>query len=298
MALKKELEDLLASIPDEKEREEQRKLLEKYPVLSEGYLRQSDYDRKMNEVKTDREKEQEALLAARKKAAEFQKWYDENAPRHTQLMDEFKKLSEKNKDLEEQVRKAAEGSGGGGSGSGGGGGEVDETKLMSKVQEEINKRGYVSKTELGEIVAAEAKKLADQERSSFLKDTLPNVLEWNQKMMDFNYEHRQEFGEPFDRKAFSKFVADNKIEDLDTAYKAFVNDKRTENKIKTETDKRVKEELSKKNFPGSGASPAPSDLGPLQLRRAGKGPDGLPEDATLSAAAMAAAAELRSEGKG
>jgi hypothetical protein len=273
MALKPELEELLLTIKDETEREAQRKLLEKYPQFGEGHLRQSDYDRKMNEVKTDREKEAIALQTARDNAAKWQKWYEDNSPRHTQLMDEYKKVSERNKELEEQVKKAAEGAGGGGA-AGGGGGEVDETKLMSKVQEEISKRGYVS------------------------KDTLPHVLEWNQKMMDFNYEHRQEFGEPFDRKAFSKFVAEKKIEDLDEAYKAFVGDKRTENKIKTETEKRVKDELSKRNIPGTGAAPTPSEMGPLQLRRNGKGPDGLPEDATLSAASMAAAAELRAEGKG
>jgi hypothetical protein len=297
MALKPELEELLLTIKDETEREAQRKLLEKYPQFGEGHLRQSDYDRKMNEVKTDREKEAIALQTARDNAAKWQKWYEDNSPRHTQLMDEYKKVSERNKELEEQVKKAAEGAGGGGA-TGGGGGEVDETKLMSKVQEEISKRGYVSKDDVAKIVTEEAKKMAEEERKAFFKDTLPHVLEWNQKMMDFNYEHRQEFGEPFDRKAFSKFVAEKKIEDLDEAYKAFVGDKRTENKIKTETEKRVKDELSKRNIPGTGAAPTPSEMGPLQLRRNGKGPDGLPEDATLSAASMAAAAELRAEGKG
>jgi hypothetical protein len=292
MALKQELEELLASIKDEKVREEQRKFLETYPQFAEGYLRQSDYDRKMNEVKTDRQKEQDALEKVRESEAKWKKWYEDNAPRHTQLMDEYKKVQQRATELEAQVAAAATKQ----NESGTGGDVVDEAKLMAKVQEEIAKRGYVSQADVQRIASEEATKLAKQERDSFFKDTLPGVLEWNQKMMDFNYEHRQEFGEAFDRKAFSKFVSEKKIEDLDEAYKMFVGDRRTEKKIQTETEKRVKDELSKRNVPGTGASPAP-DLGPLQMRRAGKGVDGLPEDATISAAAMAAAAEMRSEGK-
>jgi hypothetical protein len=294
MVLKAELEELLATIQDPAVRDAQRKFLEEHKQFQEAALRQSDYDRKMNEVKTDREKEQQALQAARDRAEKMQKWYDENYPRHTQLMDEYKKLQDKNKELETAVAAAA--AAGGGGSNGGGGGEVDETKLLSKVQEEIAKRGYVSRDDVIKIATDEAKKLAKEERDSFLKDTLPATIEWNQKMMDFNWDHRQEFNEPFDRKAFSKFVADNKLEDLDKAYGMFVNDKRTEKKIKEETDKRVKDELSKRNFPGTGAIPSAMEMGPLQTRRAGR--DGLPPEATVSEAAMAAAAELRTEGKG
>jgi hypothetical protein len=296
MALKAELEELLATIEDQKVRDEQRKFLEGHPQFQEAALRQSDYDRKMNEVKTERQKEQEALQAARERAEKWQKWSDENVPRHTQLMDEYKKIQKKNEELQEAVEaaKAAAAAAGGG-GGGGTGGEVDEAKLLAKVEAEVAKRGYVSRDEVMKIATEEAGKLAKAERDSFFKDTLPNVLEWNQKMMDFNWEHRQEFNEQFDRKAFSKFVSENKLEDLDKAYGMFVNEKRTEKKIATETEKRVKDELSKRNFPGSGATPSSPDLGPVQLRRAGK--DGLPPEATISEAAMAAAAEMRQEGK-
>ncbi len=293
MALKPEIEALLATIQDEAVRNQQRKFLEDHKEFQEGYLRQSDYDRKMNEVKTDRQKEQEALQAARDSAAKWQKWADDNMPRHTQLMDEYKKLTEKNKELETAVAAAAAAGGGGGNG---GGGEVDEAKLLAKVQDEISKRGYVSRDDVTKIAVEEARKLAKEERDAFLKDTLPATIEWNQKMMDFNWDHRQEFNEPFDRKAFSKFVSEKKLEDLDEAYKMFVGDKRMEKKIKEETDKRVKDEMSKRNFPGSGPAPGPAEMGPVQTRRAGK--DGLPPEATITEAAMAAAAELRSEGRG
>lgn len=294
MALKAELEELLATIQDPAVREQQRKFLEEHKQFQEAALRQSDYDRKMNEIKTDRQKEQEALQAARDSAAKWQKWADENVPRHTQLMDEFKKVTEKNKELEDAVEKAAAAAANGG-GAGGGGGEVDKAKLLAEVKEEIAKRGYVSQADVQKIAIEEAGKLAKAERDSFFKDTLPNVLEWNAKMSDFNWDHRQEFNEPFDRKAFSKFVSDNKLEDLDKAYGMFVNDKRTEKKIQTETEKRVKDELSKRNLPGTGALPSAMEMGPVQTRRAGK--DGLPPEATITEAAMAAAAELRSDGK-
>lgn len=297
MALKKELEELLASaFPDEKDREEQRKLLEKYPTFGEGFLRQSDYDRKMNEVKSDRQKEQEALQTARELAAKWQKWADDNKPVHENLLTEYKKISDRNKELEEIVAKAAEGGGGGGTG-GGGGEPVDEKKLMERVNSEIGKRGFVSNAEVAKIVEEQAKKIAKEERDAFFKETLPNMMEYSQKLTDFSFSHRQEFNEPFDRKAFSKFVADNKLEDMDKAYDMFVGEKRTERKIKEETEKRVQAELSKRNFPGSGATPSP-ELGPVEARfKTGKGTDGLPADATISAAAMAAAAELRAEGK-
>ena len=292
MALKPEIEALLATIQDPAVRDQQRKFLEEHKEFQEGYLRQSDYDRKMNEVKTDRQKEQEALQASRDSAAKWQKWADENVPRHTQLMDEFKKVTEKNKELEDAVAKAAAAGGGG---NGGGGGEVDETKLLAKVNEEVAKRGYVSRDDVMKIAVEEAGKLAKAERESFFKDTLPNVLEWNAKITDFNFEHREEFGKPLDRKAFSKFISENKIEDLDKGYSMFVSEARTEKKIATETEKRVQSELSKRNLPGSGAAPSPMELGPIQQRRAGA--DGLPPEATVSEAAMAAATALRAEGK-
>lgn len=293
MALKPELEELLATITDEKDREVQRGLLEKHQSLRESHLRQSDYDRKMNETKTDREKEQITLTAAKERAEKWDKWAKDNVPRHDNLMAEFKKVSERNIVLEEEVKKAVASTA-----TGGGGGEVDEGKLRTAVLEEVSKRGYMSAADVEKVAVEQARKLAEQERNSFFKDTLPNVLEWTQTMMEIGIEHRQEFGEAFDRKGFSQFIADKKITDLQEGYKMFVGDRRTENKIKTETEKRVKDELSKRNVPGMGALPSPAELGPLQARRAGKSGDGLPDDATISAASMAAAAELRSEGKG
>jgi hypothetical protein len=293
MALSKALEELLATIEDPKDREEQRKLLEKYTVLqerNEGYLRQSDYDRKMNDSKDERKREQESLEAAKARAEKLQKWADENVPKHNKMLEEYSTLTKKNEELEEAVATAATG------GGGGGGGEVDEAKLRAKVLEEIGKRGYVSQSEVIRIATEEAKKLAAEERASFFKDTLPMSMEYGMKMNDYSYDYREEFGKKFDRIAFAKFVTEKKMNDLDEAYKLFVGDMRTEKTITTETEKRVKDELSKRNLPGSGAAPAADQMGHLEARRRGPG-DGLPADATISQAAMAAAAELRSEGK-
>jgi hypothetical protein len=294
MALSKALEEMLALIEDPKDREQQRELLEKHPVLrerNEGYLRQSDYDRKMNEAKDERAREQEALTNARAKAEKWQKWADDNVGKHEVLLKEHEKLVGRTKELEDLVAKAAEG------GGGTGGGEINEAQLMAKVQAEIAKRGYVSQADLPKVVKEEANKIMEAERTAFFKDTLPASMEFGMKMQDFSYDYREEFGKKFDRIAFSKFVTEKKISDLDEAYKMFVGDMRTEKKIVEETDKRVKEEMSKKGLPGSGAAPAPELMGHMEARRRGNG-DGLPADATLSAASMAAAAELRQEGKG
>lgn len=295
MALKQELEDLLAQMKTSGATDEELKALrasmEKYPVLGEGYLRQSDYDRKMNDVKSERAKEQETLTAARERASNLQKWADENVPKHNNLLTEYKKLQEKNAELTEQVSKAA----GGGSGGGGegGGGAVDEAKLMENVKAEIARRGYVSKEEIPTLIAAERDKL----REDFFKTTLPGSMEAINKMVDFNFSYRAEFGEAFDRKAFSKFVVDNKLEDWDKAYDMYVSEKRTNKKIETEVEKRVTAERSKMNLPGSGAAPAPAEMGHMESRLRGKGADGLPAEATVSVAAAKAAEELRQEGK-
>ena len=112
MALSKALEELLATIEDPKDREEQRKLLEKYTVLqerNEGYLRQSDYDRKMNDSKDERKREQESLEAAKARAEKLQKWADENVPKHNKMLEEYSTLTKKNEELEEAVATAATG---------------------------------------------------------------------------------------------------------------------------------------------------------------------------------------------
>ena len=49
MALKPELEAMLATLENDQDRASMRTLLEKYPDnLAGGYLRQADYDRNMN----------------------------------------------------------------------------------------------------------------------------------------------------------------------------------------------------------------------------------------------------------
>ena len=64
MALSKALEDLLKQVQDENDRKALQTNFEKYGFFQEKFqdgLRQSDYDRLMNQTKTEREKEQELL---------------------------------------------------------------------------------------------------------------------------------------------------------------------------------------------------------------------------------------------
>lgn len=296
MALKAELEELLAQMKvagaDDKEIEQLRGSLEKHQPLRDGFLRQSDYDRKFNDIKAEREREATVLEAAKKKAEDWQKWADKNKPIHENLLTEYEKSQKAVKELEEKVAAATSGGGGGGAG----GGEVDEAKIMERVKAVIEQRGKIpTAEEIQKIAMEEAKKLSTEAQNAFFKDTLPAAMEYSAKMNDFAFDHHEEFKERFDRIAFAKFVTEKRINDLDEGYKQFVGDKRTENKIKVETDKRVKDELSKRNLPGSGAEPAPSELGVLQNRRAGK--DVLAADATIAEASAKAAAELRAEGK-
>lgn len=293
MALSKALEEMLALIEDQKDRDSLKVLLEKHEVLrerNEGYLRQSDYDKNFNKIKEEREQEAIALQNARDRAAKWEKWAKDNQPIHENLLTEYKKKEQQVKDLEEKVAEAAASHGN----NGDKGGEVDEAKLMERVKAEIEKRGFVSKADVTAIALEEAKKLASEREAAFFKETLPASMEYSAKMGDFAFDHREEFGERFDRTAFAKFVTDKKINDLDDAYKQFVTDRRTEKKIKEETDKRVQAELSKRNLPGTGVAPS-LEMGPIQMRRSGK--DVLPADATIADAVAKAAEELRAEGK-
>ena len=123
----------------------------------------------------------------------------------------------------------------------------------------------------------------------------------NQAIIMKSFAHMKEFGEPLnddDVKAISDIMVERNLQDPRKAYDAWVEPKRGAITLKTEVDRRVQEELSKmQGFPGVTGAPA-SELGPVQLRHQGKIPE-LPADTKLgdNQSAMAAAAEMRSEGK-
>jgi hypothetical protein len=303
--LNKALETLLAQVKDESEREAMRKGFEKYEFFQTRFeegLRQEDYDKNFNKIKEERIAEAAMIEGYKKKQKEYDDWAARNIPKHEELLKNFGELETKYKALEEEkaalVSAAA---------AGGGGGEkvVNEAELLSRVNAEITKKGYVSASDLPKIVEEQAKKMVTAEattlRDNFYKVDLPGAITFMTAMNDIQFNYRNEFKESFDSKAFAKFMVDEKIEDPTKAYDRFVADKRAvveREKIKAETKLEVEKEFaSKYNLPGSGAPPAP-ELGPLQMRKLGKTPD-LPAETEIgdNRAAYAAAAELRADGK-
>lgn len=292
MALAKELEELLGTLENEEDRKSARSLLEKYEPLRGGYLRQNDYDRKMNEVKTQREQEQDQIKKYKENSERWQKWSEENVPKHTHLLTEYEKVQARNQELEEAAKKAAAAAGNGA----GGDGAVNEEELQRKIEERIGKRGYLTNQEVMKIATEEAQKLANQEREKFMKETLPSILDYDQTLFELTLRHRDEFGAMLDRKTFSKFVAEGKFDDLYKAYDQFTAEKKNE-KWKEDERKKIEADLkSKMHFPATGAPPAP-ELGVIEARKAKV--ITVPEDSKIgdNAAAYAAAQELRSEGK-
>ena len=289
MPLTKALNELLATIEDEKDRGVLREQLEKHTPLQErfeGNLRQSDYDRMMNSTKAEREKEKLAVEEARANAEKWQKWADENVPKHNDLLEKYKTVEQERVALEEKVKAAATTTTTNGE-------QVDANELMKRVDSEINKRGYMTQAEIGKLVNDQARKIADEERNAFFKETLPGVMKYTIQVNQLHFKHRDEFKEPLDFDAFAKFQAEQKIADPEAAYNQFVADKRVEMRVQSAVAAKERELQTKFNLPGTGAPPAPQ-LGVLEARqRAGNKP--IDENAP---AWVQAAAELRTEGKG
>jgi hypothetical protein len=289
VALSKEMEEMLATMKDEKAREIFRVQLESDPAVREhfeGNLRQSDYDRQLNANKTEFER----LKGLETKAKEWQDWAKVNVPKHEQAVTA---LAEKERELAELKAKNN-----GGAGGGAGGGEefkgMSADEIMKKVNAEIASKGFISKSDMEAAVKA----AADAERKQFVEKTFPSTMAWQSAMIDLKFQHRDEFSKPLDDVAFSKFLVEKNIADPKQGYELFVaQDRQTAREAKLKEDWE-KDFRSKNNLPGTGAPPAP-EIGPLQMRLQNKPPVEIPEGTVPGDGRMAslAAQELRAEGK-
>jgi len=275
------------------------------PTLTEGWLRQSDYDRNINKMKSDLGKAQE-LAEAR------EKWYAENKPIHDAALQHARELESRaeelethSKDLETQYaelqkklseaeqRRAAEG-----------GEPVDAAELERRVQDEIKKFGYVSRSDMDTIIQEQQKKLAEEEKllndrineaqKKLWEESFPLMANHSLDIAEIGWDHKAEFNENLDREAFTKFLVDNKITDFKDGYSRYVKPRRDEILFTKRVDEEVKQKIS--GMTVQGALPVQGagipEKGALQVRlEKERG-----TDSTLAAAAQAAA-ELRSEGK-
>jgi predicted nucleic acid-binding Zn-ribbon protein len=301
------LEEYLKTLPAETQTV-LRPLCEANPGLGEGWLRQNDYDRLMDEGKIVKKEADEAL----KKATT---WYEENRPKYDAVMAEnatFKTrvagLETENQTLLDRVNKAV-------SGSGDEMTQAQMDQLKSNIMEEVGKRGYVSQAEFDKIALQKSeeltKKLVTEQyteaRDRFFKEDFPASVQFTTEMVDIMADHRDEFKEKLDREKFAKFMQENKLINPRQAYEQYVGDRRLQFKIEAARKEGMeagKQEALKAQIPGSGVTPGDGSVGHLQLRLTtppvnGEAKPVIPPDVEVGTGQLAALAaqELRQEGK-
>lgn len=146
--------------------------LSKYPELKEGWLRQDDYSRKLNEF-TAKEKDFEEAQAEKEK---WEAWADRNVPIWDSLAEKgiidketgeelwTKQKSDLEHELEEARRAAVAGA------------DMKPEELDARVKEIVKQAGGVTKEEYQALLQSEGKKIA--------KETFGE--EWKAKESDFN----------------------------------------------------------------------------------------------------------------
>jgi hypothetical protein len=294
MALKPELEALL-KVMDPADAEVQRKIFEKHPQLGDGWLRQADYDRSMNENKTK-------LQTADK----WKEWADRNVVevdgKHMSrdavtLRAELEAAERTKAELERKVAESVVAHGGD---------AADVEKVTAAVLAKIGGEP-ASKTEIARLVGEETTKAVSAglkaAQTEFFEKTFAPSVNWMTGMTQVQYDYRDEFGKNLPRADFAKFMKDNNLSDPTLAFEQFVAPDREKKRIAEAADKlyqdRVKEEEKKGTFPGSSGAPTP--VGGLQLRLNKKADDdplfGKTVELGDGSVAAAAAADLRNEGK-
>ena len=133
-----------------------------------------------------------------------------------------------------------------------------------------------------------------QKKSTEFADNFGEVI---LTLDDIADEHQKTFGKRLDRRELLKFAQEKGIQDLPDAYAKMTHDDANEIREKEIREDERKKIISHQGHPTDGNGYQPT-LGHLQARvQKGKHDDGLAEDATVTEAAAAAAAELLAEGK-
>lgn len=290
MALSKNLEDLLKLMSPE-DAKAQRGLWESNPNAAKNvdtfFVPQAEFSRQLA-------LKDEEVKKANTTASEWKAWADKNKPKHEELLTEHEKLQRSYDELKKTVKTAA----------GEGGSEVDPEKLSELVLARVAGK-TVTLEQLQEVTKQEKQNLLtemgtllDTTRKDFLEKTFPQTVAFQSELLEVMQDHREEFKEKLNREDLSKYMQENRITSPRKAYDEMVSGRREKIRVDTEVEKRVNEEMAKRNIPGvtqSGSSP--DDIGPLQLKIAGKTPT-FPDNTglgDLSAAALAAK-EMRAEG--
>jgi hypothetical protein len=300
MALTQEVEGLLAELEkvDPAGAKEQRAILEKFPKLQDslkgGVMRQSDYDRQLNANKAELEKN-------KKFTDEILAWEKRERPNHDRLLKEYGEAQEKIAKLESEVEAQTIAAA-----AAAGGNTADADKILATVKQAIKESGGMpTATELAKMIDDATEKRMEGARKDFYEKEIPRNLAFVTAMTNAQNRYFRETGKDMDPAEFSKFMVDNGISDPAKAYDRFMEPVNRKKEIDTEAKKIADAEIEKfKKENGAGGIPGSTSaqgMGHLQIRVSEKKPNDplFSQDIELgdNAAAMAAAAELRSEGK-
>src|SRR5271156_349796 len=250
MAINKALEELLKQITDENERKSVRTSFETYPFLQakfEDGLRQEDYDRNLNKVKSDRQAEETLVKTYQEERDKWKEWAANNVPKYNEMGTNYAEQEKKVKLLEEEKAALVLSQA---SGVDANGNRMDPKELLKQVDEQISKRGYVpkNKEELTALIVAEAGKIStaalQAERDAFFKTTVPSVMNELASLNNLQFKHRDEFGEMLDPEKFSAFRTEKKLTDINDAYDRYTFEKRESKKF-AEIRKEDREKVEK-----------------------------------------------------
>jgi hypothetical protein len=306
MALSAALEDLLKELEktDPAAAKTQRTLLEgneKVAKALEPYvLRQSDYDRFMNENK-----------GKLNKFDEREAWYNKAKPTFDQTVKDLKtsqeriaELEKAKGELEEKIKGASITAAAAAAAEGGG--DVDPAKIAEAVRASLGD-DIPTKDALHKLIQDKTVELvkANYETAvkKFYDEDFPKAALFSSQFTDAQIRYFQETGKRLDPKEYSKFLKENAIASPEAGYEKFMEPVRRQTEIAAEVDKRVKDEIAKRNssgdFPGSSGSPQPMGALQVRLQKRSEGDPLIPKDAELgdNSLAFLAAKELREEGK-
>jgi hypothetical protein len=294
-------------------RADEKKLLDnvfsKSPELKEGWLRQDDYSRKMNDLKAKEGEYQEAVDYKTRMEPWSEQAYErihklEEAgvidPEGNELWTAQK--TELEKQLDEAKKQAL-------------GGEMDAKELEKRVRDIVKENGSLSKEELEAVIASQAKALAEEtfkaqwteKETNFNEKTIPFVAGFSSGVAVIASKYERESGKEWNadtakelfalmtaEKNFDPYAVQEKF--LKPIHDAKAADAEQQRKI----DEAVEADRKKRGVraeSGDTFIPQPEEKGNLQkmLERSNEGNTDF--ESMIAAQAVKAAKELHAEGK-
>lgn len=202
MTVKNGFDALLEKLGDANDTSVLQSLASKYPVLKESVLMQSDYSRKMDEVR-DKLKEAEVNAQALKG---WETWRDENYDDSAKATKAEIALRAQLQEQQEKLN-AIEGN------------EMTAEQMQAHLDSLLAGKGYMPKSDVEKVLA---------EKSKEFEDRLYGVTSLVSALVPLSTKHFQEFGEPLDTEKMFKIGNEKKLTDPASAYEAMVAPRRAE----------------------------------------------------------------------